>query len=520
MRTQAAVAAAVLLALSAAVNATVIRVDADGGGDHLTIQAGINAAVEGDTVLVAAAVYKGEGNTGLDFGGTNIVLVSESGRDSTLIDCEFSSSGFYLQSGEDTTSVIRGFTVAHADGAFDFSGASPRVEDCRIERSWWDAGRLTGSGAIFRNTVVYGEHGNGQPRDYGFYCRLGPPAPTFIGCTFEGIYIALVSNGASFVMRDCEFFDCWGGDYGVIPCSNCSPVIEDVLMVDCYINDYEWVGDAMSFLDCDALVERVAFIRCGYAHFGTVHLEGGTLTLRDCVFVDDLSSPVIHGWGDGAINIENVTIVNADVGHAIGVRWGTTTIDVSNSIIAFGHRAAVDDQSTGTITVSRSCVFGNAWGDSLACTHYENLFVNPLFCDQMDDDFTLHDDSPCLPGGNPWGVLMGRFGAGGCGTGVDQGGETDAFELRLSSPVLADGPVPLAYYAPTAGVPVEISISNVRGALVTRLEHVPSSAGLQKIQWDGADASGHLVASGVYFVKLSVNGQPAAQERAKLVVVR
>jgi hypothetical protein len=115
---------------------------------------------------------------------------------------------------------------------------------------------------------------------------------------------------------------------------------------------------------------------------------------------------------------------------------------------------------------------------------------------------------------------MGALGAGGCGTGVDQDGETEAFALRLSSPVLAADSVPLAYCAPRTGQQAQLVIYNVRGARVRALTHTAPRAGLQTIRWDGLDNAGVPVASGVYFVRLNVTGAPVGEESAKLVLVR
>jgi len=85
--------------------ATVIRVPADSA----TIQGGIDGTQDGDTVLVAPGKYL----ENLNFEGKAIWLTSEVGPESTIIDGD---SILYhpvvtFESGEDTNSVLDGFTI-------------------------------------------------------------------------------------------------------------------------------------------------------------------------------------------------------------------------------------------------------------------------------------------------------------------------------------------------------------------------------------------------------------------------
>ena len=71
--------------------------------DYETIQAGINVACEGDTVLVAPGTYTGQHNRDIDFLGKNLVLLSEGGPEVTIVDCQATESdrhrGFFVHRG-------------------------------------------------------------------------------------------------------------------------------------------------------------------------------------------------------------------------------------------------------------------------------------------------------------------------------------------------------------------------------------------------------------------------------------
>lgn len=64
--------------------------------------------------------------------------------------------------------------------------------------------------------------------------------------------------------------------------------------------------------------------------------------------------------------------------------------------------------------------------------------------------------------------------------------------------------------------PVELSIHDVRGRLVRRLENGPRPAGSHELIWNGTDSAGRGVASGVYFVRL-VSSSYRAEQKVTLV---
>ena len=108
--------------LSFSINAQIIHVPAD----HSSIQAGINAATDGDTVLVAEGTYF----ENIKFMGKAITVASEFVMDmdtthiaNTIIDGSQpedpdSAAVVMFVNGEDTTSILHGFTITGGKGVY------------------------------------------------------------------------------------------------------------------------------------------------------------------------------------------------------------------------------------------------------------------------------------------------------------------------------------------------------------------------------------------------------------------
>ena len=108
--------------------------------DCATIQAAIDRAGVGDTILVAPGRYTGSGNRDLDFRGKDLVLLGEGGADSCVIVCgiigEF-HRGFRLRRKETRATLIEGFTITGGNpesesgpgGAIACSLASPETSE-------------------------------------------------------------------------------------------------------------------------------------------------------------------------------------------------------------------------------------------------------------------------------------------------------------------------------------------------------------------------------------------------------
>lgn len=348
-----------------------LLVDQTGAGDYTTIQAALNAASGGDTVLVAPGTYAGASNRDLDFGGRNIVLAATSARDSVVIDCEGQGRGFYLHGGEGAAAVIDGFIIVngHANrggGAF-FDGASPTVLNTSF---------VGNSAAI--------EGG-------GVHCR-----------------------GSSPTLRDVVFHanSATGGTGGGLFCQSGSPSLTNVKFTE----NEAGSGAGMTCILAEASLLEVVFVRNRASSAGGGLYCGSSLATIDEVTC--LGNQAFNGGGMALLgsspSISHATIVNNEATSGGGIYCaGSSSPTIDKSIIALnlggGAVYCAGDDAPDT---QKTCLYGNFGGDTPCGTHSDNLYEDPLFCDLGSDDVTLCGNSPCLPAGNPWGLRIGDRGQG------------------------------------------------------------------------------------------------------------
>jgi predicted outer membrane repeat protein len=379
--------------------------------EYPTIQAGIIAAVDGDTVLVADGIYTGSGNRDISFYGKGIVVMSEHGPQQTVIDCEGSSRhpsrGFLFQNEEDSTSVLRGFTIMNGY-ASDVGGAI-----------FCDWGCYP---SIVENIIV----GNTAPEGGGgIYCS-GNLSPYIEGNTMRGntayqgggidCYATFpfaertpVGSGGEAVSRDPygaritenvivqNTTDYWGGGISCDGVVFTAPTIKENVILG-NTADY---GGGISCEDAWPAIE-------GNTISGnTAAYDGGGVFCRNNSYpavVRNIIAGNMAGNGGGIYcdisswpMVERSTIQeNRATSNGGGIYCYTNSFPTVLNSILWGDSATVGQEiySDGSITVNYSDIEGGWEGTG-------NIDADPLFVLWDKQDYRLLWGSPCIDIGHP-----------------------------------------------------------------------------------------------------------------------
>ncbi len=355
-----ATAVAVLVATATVAQAGTLYVDQSGGGDYLTIQAAVDAAGDGDLILVAAGTYHPLGDNGIQIQGKSITLRSLLGREHTTIDPFRSRRCFVLENiGIWDPVVIEGFTIRR--GYSDGYGGGIRCENAA----------LTLADCSIEDCVAYGTGHGGMSwgRGGGLYCLDSTVSVS--GCSFSGNYV----------------WEMGGGIY----CRS-----SELTITDSRLEHNEAQGGSG----------------------GGIYMYGAEAVITGCEFIHNSARDGAAAISWNPLLMENCTLVYNEASDGSAVNAGLGTIRHCIAAFTDPGQAFI---CGGRTTIHQCLVFGNAEGDSLCGNSYDNLFVDPLFCDPEGSDFLLCSDSPCLPANNAWGVNVGanEEGCGACGTAVE-----------------------------------------------------------------------------------------------------
>jgi len=230
-----AIAVALLLPLAVSIaGAATIHVPSE----QPTIQAGVDEAAEGDTVLIAPGTYTGEGNWNIDIATAGIVVGSEAGAAATVIDCQGQGPAVTVSAMGDTSTIIYGLTFTGGVGNYQHAGAvyllrPATLRGCVFEGNQgqnggavklWNGGTFLVDGCVFRNNSA----ANWGGAIANNYCLLLLRDSVFVGNESMSDGGALYLNGGHLRMRGCTFVGNSGSPSAAIGCG--SMTVQEVTM--------------------------------------------------------------------------------------------------------------------------------------------------------------------------------------------------------------------------------------------------------------------------------------------------
>jgi hypothetical protein len=396
-----------LLIVGSPATARTWNISEDGTGDAPTIQAGIDSAAVGDTVLVGPGTYFEE----IDFLGKNIVVKSQLGPAVTMLDGSREESSVVIFQREETrAAVLEGFTITNGRGA---------TGDPRGGGIWCP----TGSPVIRGNVIVNNEAkwgggmAAGRPNN-----EPGPLSnPLIEENTFENNLTD--GGGAGLFIQSCKaiirrnIFRAnreMGGDGGGIRIDLRLPdtrveVLENQFWRNVagdqgggvYVGLNPRHNPGPVVIEGNLIVHNVAQGGPGELITGTgggIGVDGMTGTIRYNTVVNNTGEPVGQCTGGGLRLIST-----------------GSDLEVSNNIIAFNEGCGVACRSGGIADMGQNLLWANK-GEDLQTSECPSewidfmVFEDPLFCDPENGDYTVAINSPALTGPEP----MGAFAEPGC----------------------------------------------------------------------------------------------------------
>ena len=346
-------------------SATIINVPAD----QPTIQEGINASVDTDTVLVQSGTYV----ENINYNGKNITVASlfyttqdTSYISQTIIDGNQNGSVVTFESGEDSTAVLSGFTITNGD-----NGAGGGI-------------RCVVSNPKLINLII--SNNSAGANGGGICCAESSPS-------LDNVII--INNSAG-----------WGG--GVM-FHNSNSSFQNVVIT----GNFAWdSGGGIDFYTCNPDLENVLI-----AGNQAVDKGGGIFFELLCnpnlvnVIITDNSAEYgggIFSWISNS-NLINVTLSNNSADFGGGIYCRDANPNLVNCILWNDlPEETYFDESFGSnsITISYTDIQGGEAGivtnnNGIVNWLEGNINEDPLFLGIGEHSYSLFEGSPCIDAGTP-----------------------------------------------------------------------------------------------------------------------
>ena len=471
--------------------ATTINVPAD----YSTIQAGINATTNGDTVLVQPGTYM----ENINFNGKNIVVGSlflttgdTTHISRTIIDDNQNESVVIFESGEDLCTILCGFTItngySYQGGGIKCNGSSPCI--CY--------------NIISANQALQGG---------GIKCGTSNSRIEYNRISGNSNWVGQISAGggiyvweSDLIISENKFANNTSDRHGgAIHLERSTSLIVNNIIT----------GNSSGFIG--------GGICCYVASSGNIVnnlINNNTASIGGGIYLNEVPFQIVNnticfnsatdGGGIMCINNALMDVVNT-------ILWDNTAGGSGNQIFLSSCHADFHycDIQEGEV--------GFYIGDDVTYTYENNLETDPLFLNTGEHPYSLSPGSECINAGIPdtSGLNLPENDLAGnsriIGDRIDIGGYEwqevvgvrDKAQLPKKLSLSQNYPNPfkgvtrICYKLPDQSN-VSLVIYDMFGKVVRQLVNATQDAGYKSVQWDATDNTGRTVGAGTYIYQIQV----------------